>query len=228
MKKQRAPNGKNSPCYISQLRSGNHPQHLWLQIFSLDVSPTVTRQDLRFLSAPAQSALNSHACWAPSTGDEGREGGRAEPLLVTLRAVDPVVGRHVAGPRGGSAWEERGGCHPCVVWGVCPPSTGYMVGLLRHVSPTTSLSPCFLHVLSPTSRLPTSHRVPPQACPGPPTSRASPSLRPQCSAYNPGCQEGVPVWITGSTPAEAATAAAETMQQSAEGGEQGCQAGPGY
>lgn len=79
MKKQRAPNGKNSPCYISQLRSGNHPQHLWLQIFSLDVSPTVTRQDLRFLSAPAQSALNSHACWAPSTGDEGGGGreGRA-------------------------------------------------------------------------------------------------------------------------------------------------------
>lgn len=29
-KKQRAPNGKNSPCYISQLRSGNHPQNLWL------------------------------------------------------------------------------------------------------------------------------------------------------------------------------------------------------
>lgn len=103
-----------------------------------------------------------------------------------------MVGRHVAGPRGGSAWEERGGCHPCVVGGVCPPSTGYMVGLLRHVSPTTSLSPCFLHVLSPKSLLPTFHRVPPQACPGPPTSRASPSLRPQpiTQAARKGCLPG--------------------------------------
>lgn len=80
--------------------------------------------------------------------------------------MKPVVGRRVAGPPGGGAWEERGGYNPCVGgWGgVRPPSTGYVVGLLRRVSPATSLPPCFLHVLSPTSLLSTFQGVLPQAC----------------------------------------------------------------
>jgi hypothetical protein len=87
-----------------------------------------------------------------------------------------------------------------LVWvgGVRPPSTGYVVGLLRHISSTTSLPPRFLHVLSPTSLLPTFHGVPPQACSGPPTSRASPSLGPRCSAHDLGCQKGVPALDRGS------------------------------
>lgn len=54
--------------------------------------------------------------------------------------VDPVGGRCGPGSRGGAAWEERGGRHPRVGGGVRPPSTGYVVVLLSHVSPVTTQS----------------------------------------------------------------------------------------
>lgn len=54
--------------------------------------------------------------------------------------VDPVGGRCGAGPRGSAAWEERGGRHPRVGGGVHPPSTGYVVVRLSHVSPFTTRS----------------------------------------------------------------------------------------
>lgn len=152
VQKQRAPNGKNSPGYISQLRSGNHPQHLWLRIFSLDVSPTVNRTgpEVSLCTCPEQLCIATcaglHLQGLEGRKEGGREKGRAEPLLVTPWAVDPVVGRRVAGPRGGGAWEERGGCHPCVGGG-CTPSQ-YMVRgwpfkarLTRHVS-SSLFPPC--------------------------------------------------------------------------------------
>lgn len=128
--------------------------------------------------------------------------------------VDPVGGRCGAGPRGGAAWEERGGRHPRVGGGVRPPSTGYVVVLLSHVSPVTTPSlppPSLSHrPLSTVLALRPALGLPPLG-PAPPSDLAA---RPRTQA----ARRGRLLWIAFHTPAEAATAA-EAMQQAAEGGE---------
>lgn len=102
----------------------------------------MTRRAPGLLSTSTQSALDSHVCLAPSTEAQSQEKGRAEPLQATPWAVDPVGGRRITGPRGGSVWEERGDCHPCVERVCTLPQhrVRYVVGLLKQVSPITSLS----------------------------------------------------------------------------------------